>query len=94
METNRKIDGWPEIIKEELSYINEQALFANGFDDALLGIDMLDYTAVYDTDKCIDILMQTSDMTREEAEEYFEFNTLGAYMGEYTPRFVKVYNRL
>jgi len=94
METNRKIDGWPEIIKEELSYINEQALFANGFDDALLGIDMLDYIAVYDADKCLDILMQTSDMTREEAEEYFEFNTLGAYMGEYTPRFVKVYNRL
>ena len=94
METNRKIDGWPEIIKEELSYINEQALFANGFDDALLGIDMLDYIAVYDADKCLDILMQTSDMTREEAEEYFEFNTLGAYMGEHTPRFVKVYNRL
>ena len=94
METNRKIDGWPEIIKEELSYINEQALFANGFDDALLGIDMLDYIAVYDADKCLDILMQTSDMTREEAEEYFEFNTLAAYMGEYTPRFVKVYNRL
>jgi len=94
METNRKIDGWPEIIKEELSYINEQALLADGFDDALLGIDMLDYIAVYDADKCLDILMQTSDMTREEAEEYFEFNTLGAYMGEYTPRFVKVYNRL
>jgi len=93
METNRKIDGWPEIIKEELSYINEQALFADGFDDALLGIDMLDYTAVYDADKCIDILMQTSDMTREEAEEYFEFNTLNAYVGEHTPRFVKIYEK-
>jgi len=93
METNRKIDGWPEIIKEELSYINEQALFANGFDDALLGIDMLDYIAVYDADKCIDILMQTSDMTREEAEEYFEFNTLNAYVGEHTPRFVKIYEK-
>jgi hypothetical protein len=93
METNRKIDGWPEIIKEELSYINEQALLADGFDDALLGIDMLDYTAVYDADKCIDILMQTSDMTREEAEEYFEFNTLNAYAGEHTPRFVKIYEK-
>jgi len=93
METNRKIDGWPEIIKEELSYINEQALLADGFDDALLGIDMLDYTAVYDADKCIDILMQTSDMTREEAEEYFEFNTLNAYVGEHTPRFVKIYEK-
>jgi len=88
------MNEWPEIIKEELSYINEQALFADGFDEALLGIDATDYIAVYDADKCIDILVETSDMTREEAEEFFEYNTLGAYMGEYTPRFVKVYNRL
>lgn len=83
-----------EEIKEELSYINEQALFADGFDEALLGIDATDYTAVYDVEKCIDILIETSNMTREEAEEYFEFNTLSAYMGEYTPRFVKVYNKI
>jgi hypothetical protein len=42
-----------EIIKEELSYINEQALFADGFDEALVGIDQSDYVAVYDADKCI-----------------------------------------
>lgn len=83
-----------ELIKEELSYINEQALFADGFDEALLGIDAVDYIAVYDAEKCIDILMKTSDMTREEAEEFFEYNTLGAYVGEYTPRFVRVFNRL
>ena len=65
------MNEWPEIIKEELSYINEQALFADGFDEALLGIDAVDYIAVYDAEKCIDILMKTSDMTREEAEEFF-----------------------
>jgi hypothetical protein len=27
-------------------------------------------------------------MSREEAEEYFEFNILGAYVGEYTPVFI------
>jgi len=94
MEIHRKMNEWPEIIKEELSYINEQALFADGFDEALLGIDAVDYIAVYDAEKCIDILMKTSDMTREEAEEFFEYNTLGAYVGEYTPRFVRVFNRL
>lgn len=88
------MNEWPEIIKEELSFINEQALFADGFDEALLGIDMDDYVAVYDSEKCIDILMETSNMTRDEAQDYFEFNTLGAYVGEYTPRFIKVYNRL
>jgi|TARA_B100001094_G_C18051109_1_gene730059 hypothetical protein len=85
---------WPEAIKEELSYINEQALFADGFDDALIGIDQVNYVAVYDADKCIEILVETSSMTFKEAEEFFEFNTLNAYVGEYTPRFVKVYNRI
>jgi hypothetical protein len=81
-----------EIIKEELSYINELALFADGFDDALIGIDQVDYVAVYDSDKCIDILMEDSDMTIQEATEYFEFNVLGSYVGEYTPRFIKLYD--
>ena len=80
-----------EIIKEELSYINEQALFADGFDEALVGIDEGYYVAVYDVDKCIDILMQDSGMTFEQASEYFWFNVVGAYVGEYTPRFVKFY---
>lgn len=80
-----------ETIEEELSFINEQALLADGLDDALIGIDMRDYVAVYDVDKCVDILIETSGMTREEAEEYFEYNTLGAYVGEYTPRFIKTY---
>lgn len=80
-----------EIIKEELSYINEQALFADGFDEALVGIDEGYYVAVYDVDKCIDILMQDSGMTFEQASEYFGFNVVGVYVGEYTPRFVKFY---
>ena len=81
-----------EIIKEELSYINELALVADGFDDALIGIDQVDYVAVYDSDKCIDILMEDSDMNIQEATEYFEFNVLGSYVGEYTPRFIKLYD--
>jgi len=82
-----------EIIKEELSYINEQALFADGFDEALVGIDQSDYVAVYDSDKCIDIVMQNSGMNHQDAAEYFDFNILGSYMGEYTPRFIKVYEQ-
>lgn len=88
------MSNWSEAIKEELSYINEQALFADGFDEALVGIDMSSYVAVYDVEKCIDILMQDTGMTLEESKEYFEYNTLGAYVGEYTPRFIRVYNGL
>ena len=48
------MSNWSEAIKEELSYINEQALFADGFDEALVGIDMSSYVAVYDIEKCIE----------------------------------------
>jgi hypothetical protein len=34
----------------------------------------------------IDILAR--DMPREDAEEFFEFNTIGAWMGDATPVFV------
>ena len=41
METHREISKTAENIKEELTYINEQALFADGFDDALIGVGQL-----------------------------------------------------
>ena len=82
-----------EIIKEELSYINELAMFADGFDDALIGIDQVDYVAVYDIDKCLNILMEDMPyMTLDQITEYFEYNTLNAHVGEYTPRFIKLYD--
>ncbi len=65
-------------------------LKADGFDDAILGLgrrcsqpDLL----VYDVDKCVVILMEDG-MTQEEAMEYFEFNVVGAWMGEGTPIFL------
>jgi len=91
LNTILKMNKSAKTIKEELSYINEQALFADGFDEDLVGIDQSDYVAVYDTDKCIDILMQKIGMNQEDATEYFDFNILGSYMGEYTPRFIKIY---
>jgi capsule polysaccharide modification protein KpsS len=67
---------------------NEDMLFADGFDDALVGyIERagMPSIACYDKDKCIEILAK--DMTYEEAVEYFYFNTAGAYVGENTPCF-------
>ena len=67
---------------------NEDMLFADGFDDALVGyIERagMPSIACYDKDKCIEILAK--DMTHEDAIEYFYFNTAGAYVGENTPCF-------
>ena len=69
----------------------EGLLTADGFDDALIGIGeriTLDSVAVYDVDKCIDILMSRDGMSREEAVEFFDFNVKGSWVGEKTPIWV------
>ena len=74
--------------REAVAEVNEEMLFADGFDDALVGyIERagMPSIACYDKDKCIEILAK--DMTYEEAIEYFYFNTAGAYVGENTPCF-------
>lgn len=74
-------------------------LLADGFDDAFIGVGERFHelstggaekvqVAVYDIDRCLDILM-ADGMSFEEADEYFTFNTLGAYVGPQTPIFVK-----
>ena len=60
-------------------------LTLDGFDEAVIGVvERAGLLAVcYDRNKIISILMR--DMNQEEAWEYYEFNILGAYMGEHTP---------
>lgn len=63
------------------------------FDVALIGITeggMGREVAVYDSAKCIAALAAQNDWDKEEAVEFFNFNTLGAYVGEATPLFVNV----
>ena len=72
----------------ELVGEDEPVILADGFESAFIGVAYQFTTAfaVYDRKKCIEILMK--DMTSEEAEEYFEFNVQGAYVGENTPAFL------
>lgn len=86
-----EIDGFDDF--ESLEYsseVDENTLYANGFEDALLGIGLQfnRELAIYDYDKCVDILMSRDDMTEEEAVEFMEFNVVGAYLGTYTPVFL------
>lgn len=46
----------------------EECLLADGYDDALIGItEGMNPVAVYNTDKCIEILMRDDELTQEEA---------------------------
>ena len=80
-------------IRIEISNMLEDALFLGpeAFDEAILGIAErfgMEPVVCYDRTRCIDILAR--DMSREEAEEFFEFNTIGAWVGPMTPVFVDV----
>jgi len=68
----------------------QKALLADGFDAALLGFGRRFATivAIYSYRRCVDILVKQSGMSEEEAEEYMEFNVVGAYVGEQTPIFL------
>jgi hypothetical protein len=68
----------------------EDVLIADGFDDAVIGIEPMTMRVVYDIDKVIEILMDQG-MDHDEAIEYYEFNIVGAYVGEQTPLFVNTY---
>lgn len=72
---------------------NPEALLADGFEQALLGyVERFGQSplALYDRDKCIEILMLRDRMSYNDAVEFFEFNTLGAWMGENTPAFASL----
>jgi hypothetical protein len=65
-------------------YDEEVFLKADGFDEAIIGVDERDMRLIYSVDKCLDVLMGQG-MDQEEAEEYFWFNVSGAYVGKKTP---------
>jgi len=78
-------------MRKQISYQLEEALFLepSAFDEAILGVAHrcgMDPVVAYDRTRVIDILAR--DMPREDAEEFFEFNTIGAWMGDATPIFV------
>jgi hypothetical protein len=72
------------------NYPDIEILLPVGFAEAFIGVaTQFDRVmAVYDRQKCIEILMR--DMSEEDAYEYFEFNVTGAYVGENTPAFIEI----
>jgi hypothetical protein len=86
-------------VREQLAELNPGALFADGFDDALVGIarQFNRHLALYDYKKCVEIIAGQLDGDEvgldlderaEMAVEYMEFNVVGAWMGENTPVFM------
>lgn len=66
-------------------YDDEEILIADGFDEAIIGIDPNQMRLIYSVTRCLEILVTRDNMSLEDAIEYFSFNVSGAYVGEKTP---------
>ena len=90
-------------LHEWITEHNEEALTADGFDDAVIGMCQSfgkPPVVAYDRDKCIAIIIASSsnnDLTDEEAymeaEEYFGFNVSGSCVGDNTPVYLTLQDK-
>lgn len=75
---------------DELYELCEDAMTLDGFDGCDMGLCLRfgqQPIVIYHLGKCITRLMNRDGMSREEAEEFFEYNIIGAWVGEGTPAF-------
>ena len=71
-----------EDLKEE--FPEEEFMIADGFDDAIVGVEKKTMRVIYSISKCLEILMEEG-LNMEDAIEYFSYDIEGAYVGEKTP---------
>ena len=80
------IDRIKELYKEAEV---DNLLIADGFDDCIIGVNSEYTKVIYSYSKCVDVLINRDEMTKEDAVEWMEFNVVSAYMGEKTPIWCK-----
>ena len=79
LKNNKMID---KIIEQ---FPDEEFLIADGFDEAVIGVDTVSMRLIYSVNRCISILCLDEDMDVDDAIEHFEYNVRGSYVGEKTP---------
>ena len=98
-ETSIEIPAERLNIREYLEPMFEGLLYLSEpeFDAAIVGVADrigMETVVVYDTSKVIDILCERDGMDREQATEFYEYNIIGAYVGERTPMFITLIDDL
>ena len=69
----------------------EGAIILDGFNDAIVGITE-EFGGIkrllYSKDKILKIIQENNPMTQSEAEEYYDYNIVGLYVGDQNPIFL------
>lgn len=85
-----------EQISERISAVNEEAMLPDRFDDALLGLVERAGSppvALYDQQKCIEILMKRDSMSLEAARRFFAESVADVWVGDGTPAYATLMRR-
>ena len=67
------------------NWTEEQFTIADGFDEAVIGVDVVGERLIYSVQRVIDILMDRDGMDEQEAIDWYEYNMQSTYVGEHTP---------
>lgn len=68
-------------------YPDLEFLFADGFDDAIIGVDVQSFRVVYDASIMVDILI-SEGMDDTDAISFLEHNVFCSFVGEQTPIYI------
>ena len=85
------IDEYADNINTEILFIGGSTEERKRFAPSIIGIATrfgMNPVVAYNYNKVIEIISE--DMSEEEAIEYFEYNVIGAWLGEGTPVFIEV----
>lgn len=80
-------------LERYLGDIHPEAMLADGLEDALIGVAYragMSAVALYDRDRCLEVLVRDSGMTEAMAEEWMTANAEGSWVGPGTPIFCEL----
>ena len=91
-----KLDRQQDSQAELMEYIESNwpdSLLANGYNSAIIGVSGGNDSGrvVYSVKKMVEVCMKELSVDADEAIEWLEYNTFGAFIGEYTPIYVDDY---
>lgn len=77
---------WQERMSQTLSkilnaYPETEFVRADGFNEAVIGVELDEGRLIYSVSKCIDVLVYVDGMPFEDAVEHFEDNVRTAFEG-------------
>lgn len=87
--SSKTIQGMLDWIDENY----EEIIYPEGFENCILGVGERwggPPVAIMDVEAMLDKIMADEDLSRHEALEHFEFNILGAYVGDLTPIYMHI----